>query len=175
MKNIIYYFTGTGNSLVVARLLAEKINGETELRAITNYMDQDEVVVDAEETVGFVFPIYGGDAPWPVKAVVEKMKILNDPYIYAIGTCNERGGTCMDLFSGLMKRGGYKVSYGKKIDMPGNCMESNAGENAERIELASSRVDVFAKNINNRFVGSVHEFDSPDNTAEATKTVSVVC
>ena len=75
----------------------------------------------------------------------------------------------MDLFGGLMKRHGYTVSYAKKIDMPGNCMESNQGENAERLELEDSRVEVFAKNINRRFVSTVENFDSPENTAEGTK------
>ena len=169
MKNLIYYFTGTGNSLSVAKLLQQKLDGETILRPIAQYVGEEKVIVEAADTVGFVFPIYGGDAPWPVKAVVEKMTIEGNPYLFAIGTCNERGGCCMDLFGGLLKRLGYTLSYGKKIDMPGNCMESNAGENAERLELEDFRVSIFAKNINNRFVGSCENFDSPENNAAAGK------
>ncbi len=169
MKNLIYYFTGTGNSLSVAKSLKAKLDGETVLRPIAKYLRDDEVTVEAADTVGFVFPIYGSDAPWPVKAVVEKMKIEGDPYLFAIGTCNERGGCAMDLFGGFLKRKGYSLSYGKKIDMPGNCMESNAGENAERLELEDFRVSVFAKNINRRFVGSCENFDSPENSTEACR------
>lgn len=169
MKNIIYYFTGTGNSLMTAKLLAERLNGDTELRAITNYLDCEEIEVEAEETVGFVFPIYSSAAPWPVMEAAKKMKVKEGVYLYAIGTCNERGGHALDMFNGFLSHYGMKLSYAKKLDMPGNCLESNAGENAERIELAPSRVDLFAKNINARFIGSVEEFDSPDNNPEYGK------
>ena len=43
MKTILYYFTGTGNSLAVARAIAERLP-ETELSAVCNgtaeYCDQ---------------------------------------------------------------------------------------------------------------------------------------
>ena len=79
MTNRIYYFTGTGNSLSVAKLLQQKLDGETILYPIARYLNDEKVVVEAADTVGFVFPIYGSDAPWPVKAVVEKMVIEGNP------------------------------------------------------------------------------------------------
>ena len=169
MENIIYYFTGTGNSLVTARMLSEKLAGKTELRALTNYLDREEILVDAEKTVGFIFPIYGSDAPWPVKAAAAKMRIPQGVYLYAIGTCNERGGHCMDYFADFLKKYGYSLSYAKMLNMPGNCKESNREENEERLELMGFSIDVFAKNINRRFVGTVGGHDFPENTVEGAK------
>ncbi len=169
MENIIYYFSGTGNSLMTAKVLAKKLKGETEIRALTNYLDREEIVADATETVGFVFPIYGGDAPWPVKMAAEKMRFPKGVYLYGIGTCNERGGHCMDIFNGLLIRRGYALAYAKTLDMPGNCMESNERENKERLRLMDSRIALYAENINNRFHGTVANYDSPENTASQTK------
>ena len=169
MKNVIYYFTGTGNSLSVARKLAAKLDGTSELRPLAALVDRSEIPVGEADTVGFVFPIYGSDTPWPVKAAAQHLKLTGTPYCWAIGTCNERGGTCMDTFTAFLRRYGITLSYAKKLDMPGNCLESNAAENAERLELEDVRVERFARNINARFVGSSHAADSPQNTAEATR------
>lgn len=169
MENIIYYFTGTGNSLMVARMLAQKLEGETELRPVAREVDEACIVADAEQTVGFIFPVYGGQAPWPMMAAAEKMRIPKGVYLYAIGTCNERGGTCTDLFNCFLKKQGYALSYARKLDMPGNCLPSNEAENAQRLELAKIWIDVIAKNINARFVGTVEDFDSPDNNTKAVR------
>ena len=53
---MIFYFTGTGNSLYVARKLAAP--GET-VRSITEALEQDDLHVDLAdgEPLGFVFPV----------------------------------------------------------------------------------------------------------------------
>lgn len=55
MKTEIYYFTGTGNSLVVARDLTKELNGE--LIAIPSVMSKETINIDAE-VIGIVFPVY---------------------------------------------------------------------------------------------------------------------
>jgi len=51
----IYYFSGTGNSLVVARDIAEKMNGN--LISIPSVMDKESITTDAD-VIGIVFPVY---------------------------------------------------------------------------------------------------------------------
>ena len=51
----IYYFSGTGNSLVVARDIAEKTNGK--LIPIPSVMDKERITTDAD-VIGIVFPVY---------------------------------------------------------------------------------------------------------------------
>ena len=52
----IYYFSGTGNSLVVARDIVEKTNGK--LIAIPSVMNKDKIRTDAE-AIGVIFPVHG--------------------------------------------------------------------------------------------------------------------
>jgi flavodoxin len=59
MSAEMYYFSGTGNSLVVARDLAEKINGT--LIPVTAVMDQDRIQTDA--TVIGVPELTAGSSP----------------------------------------------------------------------------------------------------------------
>ena len=55
MKNRIYFFTGTGNSLKVAKEIAAGL-GDCDVAAIQKNMD---VTIPAGlERIGFVFPVY---------------------------------------------------------------------------------------------------------------------
>ena len=56
MKTTIYYFSGTGNSLKIARDIAEKLE-ECELVPIAKVWQQDQLASTSEK-VGFIFPLY---------------------------------------------------------------------------------------------------------------------
>ena len=52
MRNVIYYFSGTGNSLAVARKIANQL-GDTKLLKIQ--YDQNELDTTPYDRVGIVF------------------------------------------------------------------------------------------------------------------------
>jgi flavodoxin len=54
MSTEIYYFSGTGNSLHVAKELQKRLPG-SKLIPIVSFLDNDVVIIKGE-TVGFVFP-----------------------------------------------------------------------------------------------------------------------
>jgi len=65
MNTEIYYFSGTGNSLHIARELHERLPG-SKLIPIVSLLKQDIIEVKAE-VIGLVFPIYFMLAPRPVQ------------------------------------------------------------------------------------------------------------
>lgn len=58
MKAEVYYFTGTGNSLVVAKDIAREIEGE--LISISSVIGRESIKTDAN-VIGIVFPVYIGE------------------------------------------------------------------------------------------------------------------
>lgn len=82
---VIYYYSATGNSLYVAREL-QKTMPEAELRSITVALREENPMVKAER-VGFVFPMHYFGLPLQVEEFLEKLTILESPYIFAIATC----------------------------------------------------------------------------------------
>lgn len=84
----IYYFSGSGNSLFVAKELQKRIPG-TELIPIVKLLSKDAIQSDAE-TVGFVFPNHGMTAPVPVKNFLGKLHLNSTKYTFGVLT---RGGT----------------------------------------------------------------------------------
>ena len=46
MRHVIYYFTGTGNTLSLAKKTAEKLEGEVELVPAARFMQMEDAVSD---------------------------------------------------------------------------------------------------------------------------------
>jgi flavodoxin len=88
MSTEIYYFSGTGNSLAVARDIAEKINGK--LIPIYSVIEKEDIETDAD-TIGIVFPVYyatlgQSGIPFMVRKFIEKLKNINSKYLFVICT-----------------------------------------------------------------------------------------
>lgn len=93
MSTEIYYFSGSGNSLHVAKELQKRIP-KTRLIPIVSLLDKDVAKTNAE-TVGFVFPIHGMTVPVPVKKFIKKLDLKSTKYLFAVAT---RGGTVHNAF-----------------------------------------------------------------------------
>ncbi len=184
MKHMIFYFTGTGNTLSLAKKVADKLEGDVELIPVARFMQSEgavsedaserakdgRIIAQAADTIGFFFPIYSSDAPWPMKAAVERMEIPSGAYLYAVADCNARYGLAYDIFNGFLDHfHGRTLDYAEVVKMPGNCHESNAAENAQRLELELFFTDLIAKNVNDRFVGTMLNFYTEESSTEATR------
>ncbi len=84
----LFYFTGTGNSLFVAQELS-KVLKDVEITSITKCLNS-KLYISKADSVGFIFPIHGLTIPIPVKIFLNKLKLENATYIFAVPT---RGGT----------------------------------------------------------------------------------
>ncbi|MFW9997318.1 MAG: EFR1 family ferrodoxin [Candidatus Odinarchaeota archaeon] len=113
----IYYFSGTGNSLAVARDIASKIDGD--LISIPSVMGKERIQSDAG-VVGIVFPVYFapiGGIPFIVEDFVKKLNDLGSKYIFAV--CTHKGGpgsTIEHLGKMISSRGG-KLACGFTVQM----------------------------------------------------------
>jgi ferredoxin len=98
----IFYFSGTGNSLSVARSIAGGLE-DAELVSIPKTMDGD--IDTTAETVGFVFPVYGWGMPRIVEGFVDRLDLSRVKYIYAVVTCaGTQGGTLLQLKKMLQEK-----------------------------------------------------------------------
>jgi NAD-dependent dihydropyrimidine dehydrogenase PreA subunit len=84
----IYYFSGTGNSLHVAKELQKRMPG-TKLLPIAGLLHKESIHTHSE-VVGFVFPIHMMTYPFPVKKFLKKLDVRSVDYIFAVSV---KGGT----------------------------------------------------------------------------------
>jgi ferredoxin/flavodoxin len=83
-RTTLYYFSGTGNSLHIAKALKEKLD-DCELLPIAALINQDSIIATSEK-VGFVFPVYSWALPKIVYDFIEKIDLGNTKYIFAVTT-----------------------------------------------------------------------------------------
>lgn len=120
MKTKLFYFTGTGNSLAVARDLANQL-GDTEVIAIKDVIKESEIVIKGCN-IGIVFPVYAWGPPRLVNEFVDKLKTDNSTYIFGIATFGGMLTSALGVLEDNLKKVGLTMSAGFAVNMPGNCI-----------------------------------------------------
>ncbi|MGA9140557.1 MAG: EFR1 family ferrodoxin [Methanocella sp.] len=118
MTSVIYYFSGTGNSLHIARSIARQIP-DVKLVNIACHSDvSDKIEADC---IGLVFPVHFGDMPVTAERFARKMKLTGSPYVYAIATCGAgMPGNTLTNLDRLLRKNGARLSAGFALAMPDN-------------------------------------------------------
>ncbi len=144
MSNVIYYFTGTGNSLAVARKIAKEL-GDTKLLNIR--YNQNELDATQFERVGIIFPVYYYKLPVFVESFIGRLTLNPSQYIFGVATyggmrgdslvclrqlLQEKGCTLKGEFSVFMP-GNYIVEYGALPDFLNNFLLSKSEKTVKRI------------------------------------------
>lgn len=97
----IYYFSGTGNSYVVAREIANRLKAD--LISIPKVMDIDKIQIDAK-SIGIIFPSYLAllsGLPLMIERFVRKIVNIESLDIFAVCTCG--GYECVNALPSLKK------------------------------------------------------------------------
>lgn len=117
MKTDLFYFSGTGNSLAVARDLAEKLGG-ARLRPISAALESG-AVSDAAR-IGLIFPVYYLGPPKLVMDFIDALTIAKDAYVFAVCTCGGTPGAVLSQTQSRLASRGLALDAGFVVQMPGN-------------------------------------------------------
>jgi ferredoxin len=139
MKNKIYFFTGTGNSLWLAREIAKELP-ECELAAIKSDMD---MTVPADlERVGFIYPTYGWASPLIVADFFRKARFPEQggTFYFAVTTCGGLALNAIPQANALLAERGIRLNYGASVRMFKNSvMNYDMNKNVEKITAQSAK------------------------------------
>ena len=125
MNTTIYYFSTTGNSLTTARRIAQEL-GDCRLIPVMSTRPSIKLYEESE-TVGFVFPVYFSDMPYPVREMISKMIFTQNPYLFIVTTSRGHSGAVAQRTDQLLRTRGQKLSLALQIDMPGNSYINEPG------------------------------------------------
>lgn len=116
MKHVVYFFSGTGNSLAVVKEL-EKAGAH----AVSMTASDDKQILCDCEKVGFVFPVYYLGLPEIVHNFLDRLEMRNSKYVYVIYTMgwNLRGGVAKQMKAHLSEKD-VKLNMASCIQMPMN-------------------------------------------------------
>jgi flavodoxin/ferredoxin len=109
MKTKIFYFSVTGNSLYVARTIAERL-GESEIVSIPKVIN-GQIVADSEN-IGIIFPVYAWGLPRIVAEFAGKIKLDKSRYVFAIATCGAMPGGTLGQLRKILRKNGSDLNAG---------------------------------------------------------------
>jgi len=151
MKTIIYYFTGTGNSLAAARRIADKL-GECELVPIASLGREGERIKPGAERVGIVCPVYDMGVPLVVYEFADRLDVSGAEYCFGVVTMGGAGASALHILDKILKENSKKgLDSGFAVRMPANfppLFKPPQGEKKDRILAgAENRIDMIAEEI----------------------------
>ncbi|NNU77864.1 EFR1 family ferrodoxin [Clostridium estertheticum] len=117
MKPDVYYFTGTGNSLTVAKDIAKEIEGN--LISIPYVIGKGIIKTDAKVVV-IIFPVYMWGIPLIIERFIKNSEDPNDKYVYAIATHGGMPGVAINILEKVIESCKGKLSARFTVNMPGN-------------------------------------------------------
>lgn len=109
---MVFYFTGTGNSLYIAKEL------DTSLVSIPQAIKKGELTWEAD-SVGIVCPIYGHEMPAMVKEFIRRAELRTD-YLYVVLTYGEQHGGAAEIAASYLESVGKQAAYINSIKMVDN-------------------------------------------------------
>lgn len=112
MKKVIYYFSGTGNSLYTAGKIAEAIGGA---ELISVRCNPEHVSAKDADVIGFVCPVYEWDVPGVFREFIKQLTINPNAYIFMVATYIAILGKSFETVEKLLEEKGAHLNYGRAI------------------------------------------------------------
>ncbi|MEA4956597.1 NAD(P)H-quinone oxidoreductase subunit I, chloroplastic [bioreactor metagenome] len=156
---MIFYFTGTGNSLYVA----EKIQKSEHVKLVDMGRALNENIfnykVEKGEKIGIIFPVYFYGMPTIVSEFINKLNLETEetPFIYTIITCGSGIGNADKSLAKLLKSKNLELSSSYSIEMPSNYImiydPANKEDSKITINAANKSLKKIIDEIKNRKKG----------------------
>ena len=154
MSAYIYYFSGTGNSLVVARDIAEKVDGK--LISIPSLMEKESVKPEAD-AMGLVFPVFYATndcgIPLIVERFIKKLENLGSKYIFAVCTCGYMPGTTIENLRKAIEVRGGKLAAGFTLRMSAKNLAER--KQKEMFTKRKKKIEAICEYVNARKEGKL--------------------
>ena len=126
MKTILYYFTGTGNSLAVSRAIADRLP-DTELVPIPMLLlGGEKVHAQKDANIGIISPLYAMGLPGIVVRFFGILDLSDAGYVFSVVTEGGTYGSPTSQIAALAKQSGHDLNAAWWIRMPDNYIPLSA-------------------------------------------------
>lgn len=153
MKTILYYFSGTGNTLMLARLLAKELD-DAEIINIVSC--KEPIVTPHADAVGILFPVYAFGLPRIMRDFVNnKLQTTENTYVFSLTNFAGAGGAAASKqLKNILSLKGIKLNARFWVPMPSNYIPFAGAESQQkqnkRFLLAANRIKKIAEILKKR-------------------------
>jgi ferredoxin len=148
---MIFYFSGTGNSLHVARKVCEA-QGERLVSVAEELAKADnsfEYSLAENELLGFVYPIYAWAPPRMMMEFIGRLRLSRRPtYVFTISTCGSEEGNSTARIRRALGRRGWGLDSAFSLQMPNSYILGYDVDSEESERGALSAAEERLKAIN---------------------------
>jgi ferredoxin len=116
MNDVIFWFSGTGNTRSVAKRLADELAGAAEVPMVRATGAEGAEA----QTVGIAFPVYYFGLPLYVLDFLNRVQIPESAYVYTVATMGGSPGVAHREAAASLRARGIDLRAGWSIKMPGN-------------------------------------------------------
>lgn len=156
---MIFYFSATGNSRHIAKLIAEKTGDR--FADITEFVKNDyrNFVFDKKENIGFVFPVYNFGLPITLCRFIENLNInMNGNYVFTVATYGGFSGGASKIIKKRLAEKSIKINAQFSVRMPDTWTPiydlSDKNKVSERNKKADKTAETIIKKINKKKNGN---------------------
>ena len=142
---MILYFSATGNSLAVARQLAEQLNEQ--LMPLTEAVQQD---LSNEKRIGLVFPTYDFNLPPALRDMIAQLNISPKSHVFTVITCGSMVGNCVWVLRRILREKGIELAYSHKVSVPDNsalAFGRNPNKQLGKFERVPARMELIISEL----------------------------
>lgn len=136
---MILYFSATGNSLAVARQLAEQLNEQ-----LMPLVEATGVDLTNEKRIGLVFPTYDFNLPPALPGMIAQLRISPQSYVFTVITCGSMVGNCVWVLRRILREKGIELAYSHKVSVPDNsalAFGRNPNKQLKKFERVPTRME----------------------------------
>lgn len=142
---MILWFSGSGNSLYVARQLAQRTND-----SLLHFNDATSADLSCEKVIGLVYPTYSYDTPLRIKELLMNIRFPKDAYVWIVTTCGSTPGNSIWTARKMLQMQGVEVAYSRILSMPDSSaitFGNDAHAQQSKLETLPAQLDEMARNI----------------------------
>jgi ferredoxin/flavodoxin len=156
---MIFYFTGTGNSLYAAQKIHDSEGGE--LINISQALKEKDFdyKIEKGEKIGIVFPVYYWGLPTIISEFISQLKLETEetPFIYTVITCGGKARKSDKHLADLLKSKNLTLNSSYSVKMPSNYIILHDTPSQEEIDtslaIAEDEIQKVIENIRNNKKG----------------------
>lgn len=175
---IIYFFSGTGNSLRVAKKIASLISipchSLVNIRYKKYFNAADQTI---SRITGFVFPVHGFTAPWAVMRFAASMPRGNGSQAFVVITRGGSrpfwifflpglGGSASYIVALILMLKGYRIQGITGVDMPSNWMSLHWGLHRKNQDYIFNRSEKKIRAFSSRIASGKRYLFTLNNCSE---------
>ncbi len=164
----LYYFTGTGNTLFVAKKLKESFP-EAKLVNIANL--DENTLIDASNTdkIGILYPVYIFGTPLILNRFIKRLKVKENSYIFSVCTYGGLLSKSLYVLKEKLEEENLWLNAGFAVNLPGNAVafyDTKSDKKIEKMERkALKKIDEIVQSLKDR------ENNTPDKNLGFVGTV----